>query len=94
MCPVCGSAELNSPAYSEEALPSFQMCSCGFEFGFDDNPAASAQAVEGIVQNWERWRLKVIKKSSYLKSTLIKCENNLENIGIKLGYDLIPVKID
>ena len=94
VCPVCGSAELSTSAYAEDAAPSFQMCSCGFEFGFDDNPAASAQAVEGIVKNWERWRLKVIKRSSYLTSALETCERNLKNIGIELAFDLVPVKIE
>ncbi len=92
LCPVCGSAELASPAYDNEGLPSFQMCSCEFEYGFDDTPSASPQAIEGIENNWDRWRTKVIKKSSYLESTLTKCENNLKNIGITLAFDLIPVK--
>ncbi len=94
VCPVCGSDELESPAYSTDGLPSFQMCSCGFEYGFDDTFSASPQAAEGIEENWKRWRLKVIKGSSYLKSTLDKCEKNLRNIGIELAFDLIPVSID
>ena len=93
VCPVCGSPELYSPAYNEGGLPSFQMCSCGFEFGFDDTPSASSRAVEGGIQaNWDFWRLKVVKRSSYLTSTLEKCQENLKNIGISLGYDLIPIK--
>lgn len=93
ICPVCGSAELSSPAYSTEGLPSFQMCSCEFEYGYDDTPSASPRATAGgIEKNWEVWRLKVIKKSSYLPRTLAKCENNLKNIGIVLANDLIPVK--
>ncbi len=92
ICPVCGSAELESPAYDSEGLPSFQMCSCGFEYGYDDTPLASSNAVEGIENNWDMWRIKVIKKASYSKSTLTKCETNLKNIGITLAFDLIPVK--
>lgn len=93
ICPVCGSEELESPAYDLEGLPSFQMCSCGFEYGFDDTPSASSKAVEGGINvNWDLWRLKVIKRSSYLSSTLSKCEANLKNIGIVLAYDLTPVK--
>ncbi|MGH1429092.1 MAG: hypothetical protein ACRBEE_14220 [Arenicella sp.] len=92
ICPACGSAELNSPAYDSNGEPSFQMCSCGFEFGFDDEPSASPQAIESIVKSWERWRAKVIKRSSYLESTLTKCENNLKNLGISLRFDLIPTK--
>lgn len=93
ICPVCGSAELPSPAYDGDGLPSFQMCSCKFEYGFDDAPSASSRAVEGGIQkNWELWRKKVIRKSSHLESTLAKCERNLKNIGISLAFDLIPVK--
>ncbi len=92
ICPVCGSPELESPAYSEEGYASFQMCSCGFEFGYDDTPSASSRAIEGIENNWDIWRKKVIKKSSYLKSTLSQCEDNLKNLGISLAFDLTPVK--
>jgi hypothetical protein len=94
ICPVCGSAELRAPAYDPDGRPSFQMCSCEFEYGFDDEPSASSRAVEGIVKNWERYRAKVIKRSSYLESTLTQCENNLKNLGIVLSFDLIPVKND
>jgi len=34
LCPVCGSAEFDEPPYDENGSPSFQMCSCGFEYGF------------------------------------------------------------
>jgi hypothetical protein len=37
------------------------MGSCGFEFGFDDEPGASKDAVGGVVNNWERWRSKIIQ---------------------------------
>lgn len=78
ICPVCGSAELASSAYDCGGLPSFQMCSCEFEYGYDDTPLASSRAVEGGIQkNWELWRKKVIKKSSYLKATLSKMRKQL-----------------
>jgi len=92
VCPVCGSIELASAAYDSEGRPSFQMCSCGFEYGFDDSSFASNEAIEGIENNWDRWREKLIKKSSYLESTLTKCQDNLTNIGISLAFDLIPTK--
>lgn len=95
ICPVCGSAELASPAYDSEGRSSFQMCSCEFEYGYDDTPSASSRAKEGgLKKNWEIWRSKVIKRSSYLSSTLTKCESNLKNIGITLAFDLTPVKYD
>ena len=93
ICPVCGSPELMSPAYDSDGNPSFQMCSCGFEYGFDDTPSASSKAINGgIEKNWELWRNTLIKRSSYLTSTLNKCESNLKNIGISLAFDLMPVK--
>jgi hypothetical protein len=92
VCPICGSAELPFPAYTLEGEGSFQICTCGFEFGFDDTVSASSRAVEGLENNWELWRKKVIKKSSYSKLTLNKCESNLKNIGISLAFDLMPIK--
>ncbi|WP_040644455.1 hypothetical protein [Pseudoalteromonas rubra] len=93
ICPVCGSAELAAPAYNNNGLPSFQMCSCEFEYGYDDSPLASSRAVKGGLQkNWEVWRKRVIQRSSHLPESLAKCESNLKNIGIVLAYDLIPVQ--
>jgi hypothetical protein len=94
LCPVCGSPEFTKPPYDQDGLASFQMCSCGFEFGYDDSNIASIEAVENIVPNWDRWRLKVIEKNMCTKSKLLKLEYNLRNIGYKLAFDLIPVKID
>lgn len=91
-CPVCGSPEFEESPYDENGLASFQMCSCGFEFGYDDSPLASEEAVEGIVANWDRWRLKVIEKLARSKTELERLENNLDNLGIYLAFDLIPVK--
>jgi len=94
LCPVCGSAEFNEPPYDKNGSASFQMCSCGFEFGFDDSCLASKEALEGIVPNWDRWRLRVIEKNKSTKSSFQKLEQDLKNIGYKLTFDLIPVKID
>lgn len=94
LCPVCGSAEFNEPPYDENGSASFQMCSCGFEFGFDDSSLASKEASEGIAPNWDRWRLKVIEKNRHSKSSPHKLEQNLKVIGYKLAFDLIPVKVD
>lgn len=94
LCPICGSAEFNEPPYDENGLASFQMCSCGFEFGFDDSSLATKEASEGIVLNWDRWRLKVIEKNKHSKSSFQKLEQNLKAIGYQLAFDLIPVKKD
>ncbi len=94
LCPVCGSPEFTSPPYYPDGAPSFQMCSCGFEFGFDDSNAATRDAVEGIVNNWNRWRIDVIQSRRTNKAALKELEANLEKIGYKLAFDLIPVPID
>ena len=92
LCPVCGSAEFDEPPYDTDGNPSFQMCSCKFEFGFDDSPLASEEAVEGLEANWNRWRLGVIEQTQNSPSELRTLEENLSNIGYQLAYDLIPVK--
>ena len=94
LCPVCGSSEFNEPPYDKNGLASFQMCSCGFEFGYDDSNLASKEALEGIVSNWDRWRLKVIEKNKHSKMSFQRLEENLKAIGYKLAFDLIPVKIN
>ena len=94
LCPVCGSAEFDEPPYDENGSPSFQMCSCGFEYGFDDSNMASEEALEEIIPNWDRWRLKVIDRNKHTKQDLERLENNLKQIGYRLAFDLIPVKIN
>ena len=90
LCPVCGSAEFKEPPYNENGEPSFQMCSCEFEFGFDDSNLATTEAEHGIKRNWERWRLKVIEKNKHSKKQLELLEANLANIGYRLAFDLLP----
>lgn len=94
LCPVCGSAEHDEPPYGPNGEASFQMCSCGFEFGFDDSPLASEEASEGVVPNWDRWRLKVIERSARTKEGFLKLQTSLNEIGYKLAFDLVPVKHD
>jgi hypothetical protein len=61
-CPVCGSVELSCQPYAEGGAASFEMCGCGFEFGFDDDPGASATALPSVVANWEVWRERLLRK--------------------------------
>lgn len=91
-CPVCGSAEFESPPYEEDGSPSFQMCSCGFEFGFDDSPFANSEAVEGVPANWKRWRRKVVEGASRDSTSLAKLMLQLENIRVRLAFDLIDIQ--
>jgi len=39
------------------------MCSCDFEFGFDDDPGASSQALPTVTENLERWRSNLVKRA-------------------------------
>lgn len=73
---------------------SFDMCSCGFEFGYDDSNLACKDASDGIVANWLRWRVKVIEKNKRSRIELSRLEKNLRAIGVKLAFDLIPVRDD
>lgn len=92
LCPVCGSPEHSEPPYDEDGMASFQMCTCGFEFGFDDSNLASSEALEGVVANWDRWRIKVVQRNKMSTESLARLEENLTNIGYRLAFDLMPVK--
>ncbi len=92
LCPVCGSAEFDEPPYNKDGTASFQICSCGFEFGYDDSHLASKDATESVISSWNRWRLKVIDNNKRNKQSLEKLEHNLNQIGYKLAFDLIPIK--
>lgn len=91
-CPVCGSPEFTEPPYSEDGQPSFQMCSCDFEFGYDDSPLASPDAIDGIQNNWKKWRRKIIDASIKDKETFKQLEAQLKNIKVRLAFDLIDVQ--
>ena len=83
-CPVCGSPEFKEPPYLEDGAPSFEICGCGFEFGFDDDPGASKDAVNGVVNNWGRWRSKITGSIPKGSSKYEKLKANLSNIGVAI----------
>lgn len=82
-CPVCGSPELIQPPYSEDGDGSFAMCSCGFEFGFDDDPSACAQALPTVAANLERWRSGVIERTRRSESRYLQLRAQLASIGVR-----------
>ncbi len=84
-CPVCGQDTLLEPAYCENGSPSFQLCSCGFEFGYDDSCLASDSALKGIQNNWIRWRQELYKECKNNPQELEELKNSLQNIGINLS---------
>jgi hypothetical protein len=84
-CPVCGSVELEQAPYIDDGAASFEMCSCGFEFGFDDDPGASAQAVSSVQENWTRWRARFLARFRSHPAALAEVVSRLQAIGIHAG---------
>jgi len=91
LCPVCGREAFVEPPYFDDGSPSFEMCECGFEFGFDDSPDASSEAVEGVELNWIRWRRRLIDTATRSPSELAELERRLYRIGRRLAFDLLDV---
>jgi hypothetical protein len=60
------------------------MCSCGFEFGFDDDPAASVEANPSVQANWSRWRLRFLSRFRTHPVALAEVVARLEAIGVKV----------
>lgn len=81
-CPICGSVELSQPPYYSDGSASFEMCSCGFEFGFDDDPGASGQADPSVTENWAKWRSRFISKFRNHPAALAKVIARLGDIGV------------
>lgn len=93
-CPVCGAINFHIPPYDTEGNASFEICNCGFEFGYDDSPLASLEAVLGIQANWRRWRRRLINQAAVNSESLASLEKQLKSIRIRLAYDLIDVQED
>jgi hypothetical protein len=83
-CPICGSVELDAAPYSGDGATSFEMCSCGFEFGFDDDPGASAEANPSVQVNWSRWRERFLSRFRAHPAALAEVAARLEAIGVKV----------
>ncbi|MBN8747791.1 MAG: hypothetical protein J0I65_09815, partial [Variovorax sp.] len=88
--PVCGSVELKQAPYFDDGASSFEMCSCGFEFGFDDDPGASATAVTAVQENWARWRTRLLSHFRLRPGGLAEVVGRLRAIGIHVeGEDAL-----
>jgi hypothetical protein len=94
LCPVCGRESFVEPPYSGDGWPSFEICDCGFEFGFDDSPCASREAIEGIEANWTRWRRRLIDCATKSPAEFAELEQRLSRIGRRLAFDLLDVPAD
>ena len=83
-CPVCGEKATSKDwrPYDNEGCPSYDICSCGFEYGFDDS------GVPTYDKSWERyreqWLLGQIENERPPKLTLLQKKAQLKNIGIEL----------
>lgn len=81
-CPVCGakSKDKDWRPYDSQGHPSYDICSCGFEYGFDDPETDSHEA------SWERYRQKWLNGETspsfdkHLNKT--KKLEQLKNLGI------------
>lgn len=82
-CPACGSAELTQQPYNEKGSASFEICDCMFQIGYDDNPLANEEAVEGIQNNWHRCRKQLLKAYNGQIDKLARLKTQLSQIGIK-----------
>ena len=80
-CPICGSIELEAQPYVGDGTTSFEMCSCGFEFGFDDDPGASAEADESVQVNWSRWRSRFLSRFRHQPRAQAQVIERLRAIG-------------
>ena len=86
-CPVCGSVELETEPYFDGGYASFDMCSCGFEFGYDDDPGASAVANSAVQENWSRWRARFLARLRKRPAAFAEVAKRLEAIGIRVNSD-------
>jgi hypothetical protein len=81
-CPICGSVELSQPPYYSDGSASFDMCSCGFEFGYDDDPGASPEADPSVPSNWSKWRARFLRKVQAHPGALAQVTERLRAIGV------------
>ncbi len=82
-CPVCGEKAKNKEwrPYDETGLPSYDICSCGFEYGFDDSGEPPYE------KSWENYREKWLNNEidQYFGKRMTKSEKliQLKNIEIE-----------
>jgi hypothetical protein len=82
-CPVCGekAREKDWRPYDNEGTPSYDICSCGFEYGYDDTGEPPYD------ESWKRYRERWLNDeiSTAIGKTLSKTQKieQLKNLGIK-----------
>ena len=81
-CPVCGEKARHQDwrPYDLEGHPSYDLCSCGFEYGFDDS------GVPPYGKSWERYRQRWLngEVNHHFANRLSKSQKmeQLKNLGI------------
>lgn len=83
LCPVCGEEWKNKALrpYDEMGYPSYGICGCGIEFGFDCSPDSTHRDWEVYRKKWLDGNLEFGNGSSMSRSEKM---NQLKNI--KLNY--------
>lgn len=62
ICPVCGYAGLDEPAYDSYGCSSFSICSCcGTEFGYDDSVVQHEELRKRWIEAGMKWWSTVLK---------------------------------
>ena len=69
--------------YDDDGHPSYDICNCGFEYGFDDSGEPPYE------KSWESYRAKwlVGKIKIFKKLTLTQKKEQLLNIGIDINKE-------
>lgn len=82
-CPVCGITMRNKEfrPYDSIGNPSYEICSCGFQFGHDDGDFPGPYD-----KSWENYRNKwlVRKNTRPPFLTLMEKKEQLKNIGLMM----------
>jgi hypothetical protein len=83
LCPVCGEKAENKEfkAYDDEGNPSYGICRCGIEYGYDCNSNSTEK-------DWDRYRKKWLNEELDFGNSKTKPKSKkiiqLMNIGIKV----------
>ena len=87
-CPVCGN-ESNSKdwrPYNQKGVPSYDICFCGYQFGYDDDGEPPYE------KSWEAFRTKWLKGEVEIEIkpslSLNEKREQLKNIGIVITKGL------
>lgn len=81
-CPVCGekSKDKDWRPYDKDGYPSYDICSCGFEYGFDDGGEAPHD------KSWEnyrqRWLEDEVTPTFGRQLSRTEKEEQLRNLGL------------